>query len=71
MKIKLILDDFRKGGDPVNPINDSNLFDGSFHTGSTFIGNIELTIGQRLELIALIAAGYRPVFSVDIDREGG
>ena len=69
MKIKLILDNWQKNGDAVNPINDSNLFDGSFRTGSKFTGNICLTIGQRLELIAAIAAGYRPVFSVDIDRD--
>ena len=70
MKIKLILDDWRKNGDAVNPINECDLFDGDFHSGGTFDGSIELTVDQRLELLAAIAAGCRPVFWVDIDREG-
>ena len=47
-----------------------NVSMGDFHAGCTFDGNIELTVSQRLELLAAIAAGYRPVFSVDIDRSG-
>lgn len=72
MKIKLILEDWQKNGKLLSNTNDGVFLSmGDFHAGCTFEGNIELTVDQRLELIGAIAAGYRPVFWVDIDREGG
>lgn len=72
MKIKLVLDDWQRNGKSLaNTTASVFLSTGDFPAGCTFNGTIKLTVDQRLELLASIAAGYRPVFWIDIDREGG
>lgn len=70
MKIKLILEDWQRNGKSIANTTECNMpFLNAFHSGCTFDGNIVLTKEQRLELLAAIAAGYTPVFWIDIDME--
>lgn len=70
MKIKLVFDEWQRNGETVgNTSKTIHLTEGDFHSGCTFDGNIVLTKDQRLELLAALAAGYTPIFWIDIDRE--
>lgn len=71
MRIKLVFDNWQRNGESVGNTSETiHLTEGDFHSGSTFMANIILTLDQRLELLAALAAGYTPVFWIDIDREG-
>lgn len=71
MKIKLVFDDWHRNGKSLaNTTEAISLSTADFHSGCTFMANIVLTVDQRLELLAALAAGYTPMFWIDIDREG-
>lgn len=63
MKIKLVFEDWQKDGESVYSSEDGiELSLGSFHSGTTFEGNINLEKNEAIELVNAMRKGYTPVF---------
>jgi len=65
MKINLVFLDWNLKGQSIYSTEMGNeLSKGPFHSGNTFIGEIELSEEDRKELKKAILAGYQPCFWV-------
>ena len=63
MKIKLVFDDWRRGGISICRSPEGiELSKGDFHAGSTFDARIDLDAWQEKELRDALEKGYQPVF---------
>lgn len=68
MRIKLVFDDWQKQGKSIYCTPKGvELSENEFHSGSTWDGEIDLTIEQEKELEAAIKARFQPVFWVTQD----
>jgi len=71
MKIDLVF--FEWKSDRSTKISGSermNLEKGDFYFGSTFKGEIALSLHQKLEIRDAIARGYRPSVTIYLSRKG-
>ncbi len=77
MKIKLVFLDWNLQGKSIYSTEVGNeLSKGPFHSGTTFMGEIELSDEDRKELKVAILVGYQPCFWIaafgdEIKLKGG
>ncbi len=64
MKIKLVFKDWTEKGKPLTHIEALGALMGDFHSGSMFLGTIQVDAWQEKELREALEKGFQPVFWV-------